>query len=109
MDTTGQLVVAGVPSTTLIGSPKYAVRSAGFSLLPQSVVNGTSRPTRLIHSPLLASVGKRAVSSMRVLKIAFAGNISQSPNTGEPDKACADTAGADAVALTVAAVVPAGA
>jgi hypothetical protein len=39
----------------------------------------------LIQSLLFACAGKRDTSSIRVLKIALAGNISQSPSTGTAD------------------------
>jgi hypothetical protein len=78
--------------------------------LPQSVAKGTLRPTRSIQAPLFASAGNLAGSSMRVLKIALAGNRSQSAIVGAPvvgDTPDGAVAGAEVV-VTGAAALAAG-
>jgi hypothetical protein len=94
--TTGQAVVAGVPSTTLIGMPQYVDACAGSSLVPQSACIRTEAPTAPIHAMLFACAGKRTTSSMRVLKTAVGGNIAQSPIAGDVPGAGAGGEGAGA-------------
>src|SRR6185369_6145811 len=89
----------------------------GVVIDAQSVWNGTLRPTTSIHWALLAWTGKRDTSSIRVLKIALAGNSSQSPSVGalaalavpdgEGGDAGAGAAGVAAGALAVGTVEPA--
>jgi hypothetical protein len=52
-------------------------------LVPQSAWKRVALPTAAIQAALEACAGKRVASSMRVLKMALAGNISQLPITAE--------------------------